>query len=109
MLHCIYSRSFINVITFMVLALAAWGAMPAFVGARRWRGEPCADAPDDRLIVGQSCNGLHQFLFIFRVHIGCLLIQNDDGRVLHDGPRNGHGERLLFEWNMAERRRDGTH
>lgn len=34
MLHCIYSRSFI---TFMVLALAAWGAMPAFVGARRWR------------------------------------------------------------------------
>jgi len=49
MLHCVYSRSFINVITFMVLALAAWGAMPAFVGARRWRwGEPCADAPDDR-------------------------------------------------------------
>lgn len=37
MLHYIYSRSFINVITFMVLALAAWGAMPAFVGARRWR------------------------------------------------------------------------
>lgn len=34
MLHCIYSRSFINV---MVLALAAWGAMSAFVGARRWR------------------------------------------------------------------------
>ena len=48
MLHYIYSRSFINVITFMVLALAAWGAMPAFVGARRWRGGPCADAPDDR-------------------------------------------------------------
>ena len=64
----------------MVLALAAWGAMPAFVGARRWRWGPRADAPDDRLIVGQFCNGLHQFLFIFRVHIGCLLIQNDDGR-----------------------------
>ena len=64
---------------------------------------------DDRLIVGQFCNGLHQFLFIFRVHIGCLLIQNDDGRVLHDGPRNGHGERLRFEWNMAERRRAGAH
>lgn len=47
MLHYIYSRSFINVITFMVLALAAWGAMPAFVGARRWGG-PRADAPDDR-------------------------------------------------------------
>jgi len=109
MLHYIYSRSFINVITFMVLALAAWGAMPAFVGARCWRGGPRADAPDDRLIVGQFCNGLHQFLFIFRVHIGCLLIQNDDGRVLHDGPRNGYGERLRFEWNMAERRRDGDH
>lgn len=37
MLHYIYSRSFINVITVMALALAAWGAMPAFVGARRWR------------------------------------------------------------------------
>lgn len=24
-------------------------------------------------------------------------------------PRNGHGERLLFEWNMAEHRRDGDH
>lgn len=24
-------------------------------------------------------------------------------------PRNGHGERLRFEWNMAERRRDGDH
>lgn len=24
-------------------------------------------------------------------------------------PRNGHGERLLFEWNIAERRRDGDH
>ena len=39
MLHYIYSRSFI---TFMVLALAAWGAMPAFVGARRWRWENLA-------------------------------------------------------------------
>ena len=37
MLHYIYSRSFISVITFMVLALAAWGALPARVGARRWR------------------------------------------------------------------------
>lgn len=70
MLHCIYSRSFINVITFMVLALAAWGAMPAFVGARRWRGGPRADAPDDRLIVGQFCNGLHQLLLVLRVHVG---------------------------------------
>ena len=26
---------------------------------------------DDRLIVGQFCNGLHELLFIFRVHIGC--------------------------------------
>ena len=37
MLHYIYSRSFISVITVMVLALAAWGALPARVGARRWR------------------------------------------------------------------------
>ena len=37
MLHYIYSRSFIGVITFMALALTAWGALPARVGARRWR------------------------------------------------------------------------
>ena len=37
MLHYIYSRSFISVITFMALALAAWGALPARLGARRWR------------------------------------------------------------------------
>ena len=37
MLHYIYTRSFISIITFMVLALAAWGALPARVGARRWR------------------------------------------------------------------------
>ena len=37
MLHYIYSRSFISVITFMVLVLAAWGALPGRVGARRWR------------------------------------------------------------------------
>ena len=37
MLHYIYIRSFIGIITFMALALAAWGALPACVGARRWR------------------------------------------------------------------------
>ncbi len=37
MLHYIYTRSFIGIITFMALALAAWGALPAHVGARRWR------------------------------------------------------------------------
>lgn len=37
MLHYIYTRSFISIITFMALALAAWGALPARVGARRWR------------------------------------------------------------------------
>ena len=37
MLHYIYSRSFISVIIFMALALTAWGALPARVGARRWR------------------------------------------------------------------------
>ena len=37
MLHYIYTRSFISIITFMALALTAWGALPARVGARRWR------------------------------------------------------------------------
>ena len=37
MLHYIYIRSFIGIITFMALALAAWGALPARMGARRWR------------------------------------------------------------------------
>ena len=37
MLHYIYTRSFIGIITFMALALAAWGALPAHVGARHWR------------------------------------------------------------------------
>ena len=37
MLHYIYTRSFIGIITFMALALAAWGALPARAGARRWR------------------------------------------------------------------------
>ena len=37
MLHYIYIRSFIGIITFMALALTAWGALPARVGARRWR------------------------------------------------------------------------
>ena len=37
MLHYIYSRSFISVITFMALALATWGALPARVASRRWR------------------------------------------------------------------------
>lgn len=37
MLHYIYTCSFIGIITFMALALAAWGALPARVGARRWR------------------------------------------------------------------------
>lgn len=37
MLHYIYTRSFIGIITFMALALAAWGALPARVGARCWR------------------------------------------------------------------------
>lgn len=37
MLHYIYIRSFIGIITFMALALATWGALPARVGARHWR------------------------------------------------------------------------
>ena len=37
MLHYIYTHSFIGIITFMALALAAWGALPARVALRRWR------------------------------------------------------------------------
>ena len=49
---------------------------------------------DDRLIVGQFRNGLHQLLFIFRIHIGGCLVQNDDGCVLHNRP--GDGDALPF-------------
>ena len=45
---------------------------------------------NDRLIVGQFRNGLHQLLFIFRVHVGGSFIQNDDRRILHDGPGDGN-------------------
>ena len=45
---------------------------------------------DDRLIMGQFRNGLHQLLFIFGVDIGGGFVQNDDGCVLHDGARNGN-------------------
>lgn len=37
MLHYIYTRSFIGIITFMALALTAWGALSARVALRRWR------------------------------------------------------------------------
>ena len=37
MLHYIYIRSFIGIITFMALTLATWGALPARVASRRWR------------------------------------------------------------------------
>ena len=37
MLHYIYTRSFIGIITFMALALTAWGALSARVASRRWR------------------------------------------------------------------------
>ena len=50
--------------------------------------QPVSDH-DDRLIVGQFRNGLHQLLFIFGVNIGRGLVQNDDGCVLHNGPGNG--------------------
>ena len=45
---------------------------------------------NDRLIVGQFCNGLHQFLFIFGVNIGRGFVQNDDRRVLHNRPGDGN-------------------
>ena len=45
---------------------------------------------NDRLIVGQFCNGLHQLLFIFGVNIGGGFVQNDDGCVLHNRPGDGN-------------------
>ena len=45
---------------------------------------------DDRLIVGQFRNGLHQLLFIFGVNIGSGFVQNDDRRVLHNRPGDGN-------------------
>ena len=37
---------------------------------------------NDRLIVGQFCNGLHELLFVFRVNIGSGFVQNDDRRIV---------------------------
>ena len=37
---------------------------------------------NDRLIVGQFCNGLHQLLLVLRVHVGGGLVQNDDRRIV---------------------------
>ena len=45
---------------------------------------------DDRLIVGQFRNGLHQLLFIFGVNIGSGFVQNDDWCVLHNRPGDGN-------------------
>ena len=49
---------------------------------------------DDRLIVSQFRNSLHQLLFIFGVNIGSGFVQNDDRRVLHNCP--GDGDALAF-------------
>ena len=45
---------------------------------------------DDRLIVGQRRDSLHQLLFVFRVNIGRGLVQNDDRRGLHNRPGDGN-------------------
>ena len=45
---------------------------------------------NDRLIVGQFCNGLHQLLLVLRVHVGGGFVQNDDRRVLHNCPGDGN-------------------
>ena len=51
--------------------------------------QPVSDH-DDRLIVGQFRNGLHQLLFIFGVNIGSGFVQNDDWCVLHNRPGDGN-------------------
>src|SRR5699024_6911326 len=38
---------------------------------------------DDRLVMGQLRDSLHQLLLVLRVHVGGGLVQNDDGCVLH--------------------------
>ena len=43
----------------------------------------------DCLIMGQLRNSLHQFFLVLWINIGGCFVQNDDGRILHDGTGNG--------------------
>ena len=61
---------------------------------------------DDRLIVGQFRNGLHQLLFIFGVDIGGGFVQNDDGCVLHNRPRNGNSLTFAAALHVPEPRHE---
>lgn len=54
---------------------------------------------DDGLLPGQGVNGVHQILLVFRVHVGGGLVQDDDGRILHDG--TGDGDSLLLAPGQA--------
>lgn len=54
---------------------------------------------DDGFIPRQRLDGLLQPVLIFWVHIGCGLVQNDDGCVFQHGPGNGYT--LLFAAGKA--------
>ena len=57
--------------------------------SRRWRCPSGKHRADDRNRAKQGLDGLLQPILILRVDISCGLVQNDDGRVLQHGPRNG--------------------
>ena len=69
--------------------------------------QPVSDH-DDCLIVGQFRNGLHQFLFIFRVDIGSGFVENDDGCVLHNRPGDGDALALTSGKRRAALADDGV-
>lgn len=61
---------------------------------------------NDRLIVGQFRNGLHQLLLVLRVHVSGGFVQNDDRRVLHDGARDGDALALAAALHVPEPRHE---
>lgn len=62
---------------------------------------------NDRLVMGQLRDSLHQLLLVLRVHVGGGLVQNDDGRILHDGPGDGNALPLAAGKRRAALTDDG--
>ena len=63
---------------------------------------------NDRLVMGQLRDSLHQLLLVLRVHVGGGLVQNDDGRILHDGPGDGNALALAAGEGRAALADDGV-
>lgn len=61
---------------------------------------------NDRLIVGQFRNGLHQLLLVLRVHVSGGFVQNDDGCVLHNRPGDGNSLPLTAALHVPEPRHE---